>query len=113
VLEEAAGAGAGVAAGVVDSTGGEYKAAKRFFSSSAVSCFGTAPASGAAGIEAGAAGEGTAAGPSGAADDGILVSAMVGVTAGSTLEGGGSAFATAATEAGVAEAGAAGIGAGD
>ena len=103
-------AGAGVA------TGGEYKAAKRFFSSSAVSCFGVAPTAGTAGVGAGA---GSAAfkdpvagpGPSGPADTRIPVSAMVGVAEGSTADG----MAAAITGAAAAEAAGAGegMGAGD
>jgi len=115
-------AGAGADAGGVDCTGGEYKAAKRFFSSSAVSCFGVAPAAGATG--GATAGDSAlmlckdplaGPGPPGPADKGIPVSAIVGVPAGGTFGVVGSPLATAATtgeEAGAPEAVAAGMGAG-
>ena len=104
----------------VDCTGGEYSAAKRFFSSSAVSCFGgPVAATGAAGVAACISCNDplTGPGPWGPAETGKPVSAIVGVTAGGRTFAGfdESTLATAATGAdvGAAAAGAGGMGAGD
>ncbi len=99
----------------VDCTGGEYNAAKRFFSSSAVSCFGgPVAATGAAGVAACIACNDplTGPGPWGPAETGKPVSAIVGVTAGGRMFAGfgRSTLATAATGA---AAGAGEMGAGD
>jgi len=112
----AAGGGA-LDAGCEDGRGREYNAAKRFFSSSAVSRFGAAP------VVAGVVEVADVAltscndplagpGPAGPAETGIPVSAIVGVIAGPCPPDG-STVTEGAVEVAVVEVEAAGISAGD